>query len=161
MHVDPDQLNQFTSILTVELESAQKLDKILDKEHRALTSGDPEQILAAADDKQRQMQETLKFLTERNRFLQSLQLSPGKTGSEQFLDRLPADVPARALWQEIEALAHVLRDKNEINGGIVSLAQRHTRQALDILSGKMYSSDTYGKGGERQSGPSSPPIAKA
>ncbi|MCG8427492.1 MAG: flagellar protein FlgN [Chromatiales bacterium] len=161
MDVSADQIAQFTAILTSELESARQLNKILDREHQALTSGDPEQILVAADDKQHQMQETLKRLTERNRFLQTLNLPPGNKGAEQFVGFIPNDAPAHDLWGEIEELAKTLRDKNEVNGGIVSLAQRHTRQALDILSGKIYSGDTYGRGGERQSGPSAPPIAKA
>lgn len=161
MEVSAEQIRQIEHILTVELESAQKLDRILVKEHRALTNGDPEQILASADDKQKQMQETLKHLTERNRFLQTLNLSPGKAGIEKFLEALPADSSVGTLWRQLEQLANTLREHNEVNGGIVSLAQRHTRQALDILSGKLYSSDTYGPSGDRQSGPSAPPIAKA
>jgi flagellar biosynthesis/type III secretory pathway chaperone len=158
MATSSQQQEQLIHLLNAEMETARQLEPVLESEHDALSRGDAEAILSLSEEKRTVMERMQKQLAMRNRFLQSIGLPPGREGTEQMAvsgnDRLAA------AWQNLHQLIERLNQQNTINGGIVVLSHRFTRQAIDLLSGKQPNSDTYGPSGEQRSGTASISLAK-
>ena len=152
------QQDQLTHLLNAELATARQLEPVLEKEHDALSRGDAEAILALSEEKRLIMEGMQKQLAMRNRFLQSLGLPPGREGTEMLADKGNAQLTTA--WKNLHGLVERLNQQNTINGGIVILSHRFTRQAIDLLSGKRPDSDTYGPSGEQRSGATSISLAK-
>ncbi|OOZ37706.1 flagella synthesis protein FlgN [Solemya velesiana gill symbiont] len=155
MTLPEDQQQILANILSAEVATAKQLKQLLEREYKSLSSGKPDQILAVARDKETVLHQMQQHDIERERFLGSRQEQ-----SSTILDNLPPGSTAGKLWLELQELAVALHQQNAINGGMVNVGQRHTRQALDILSGKQHDGDTYGPGGEERRDASTDPLAK-
>lgn len=152
---------EITRLLSREIDCARILLQTLERENQALTRGEVEEIEAVSALKQQQMQQLQQLLLMRDRFLEHHDLTPGKPGTEQLLERFGQPDNARALWQDLQELAARLREQNEINGGIVALGHQHVRQALDLLTGRCSGNDTYGPAGNRHPARLQHSLAKA
>ena len=146
-------------LLSAELESSQKLLQLLEQEHQVLIKGDAEAIHAISRQKQVQIQLLGEQLLARDRFLATHQLPAGNEGAELFIEQSAESSEIKQCWNQIQQLATQLNDRNEVNGGIVALAQRHVRQALNILTCHTEQNSTYGPAGQR-SGRSPQSLAK-
>jgi len=155
------QPQQLAVLLSGEIACARDLLQILGREYQALTHAEADQIESLSAEKRRQMQQLQQRLLERDRFLLRQGLAPAKQGMEQLLKQASPLHDIHSLWEELQALAGRLREQNEINGGIVSLGQRHVQQALDLLTGRSSNGDTYGPAGGHRSAPVAQTLAKA
>ncbi|MCB1752185.1 MAG: flagellar protein FlgN [Gammaproteobacteria bacterium] len=151
---------RLSKLLAVELESARTLLHILEQEHQALVNGESEEISAISEQKQTHIKSFGEQLLLRDRFLTGHQLPTGSAGTDLFVEQVPADSELALRWRQMQELAVRLNDCNEINGGIVALAQRHVRQALNILTCHTEQNSTYGPAGQ-QMGRSPQSLAKA
>ena len=162
MAPDRQSLQHLSRLLGREIDCARELLQTLALEYQALTQADTDRIESVAADKRLQLQQLQQCLLEQDRLLQRL----GSTGAgPQGIERLLVQASPRdglhAQWEELRAVTRQLREQNEINGGIVSLGQRHVRQALELLTGRSSDGDTYGPGGGRRSTPAPKTLAKA
>ena len=151
----------FCRSLQEELKTGRELLQVIEQEHEFLIQGDPEEIEAASNQKRQRVQQLQRQVSERDQFLAQHSFPAGKEGMESLLQQTPPDSPARRYWQELQLLATMLQKQNEINGGILALGQRHIRQALEILTGQMGASLTYGPEGNHRPGCNSQSLVKA
>ena len=161
MPISSTQHQALSHLLSTELESARVLLRTLEQEFAALSRGDAESIAEATAEKQRQTLRMGQHLQMRDRFLSDNACSGGQQGTDALIAQLPVDAGAAILWRDLQQVALQLRDKNEINGGIIAHGQRHLRQAVAILSGQSVNGDTYGPQGNRCAGQPSQAFAKA
>ncbi|MES9964960.1 MAG: flagellar protein FlgN [Candidatus Sedimenticola sp. 20ELBAFRAG] len=160
MSLSTDQQQPLANLLSAELATANQLKSLLEQEYETLRSGNPDQIMAVAQEKESVLQRMRQHDRDRQRFIGRISIATGKESVSAVLESLPEGSPAQKLWHELQEVASALHQQNTINGGMVALGQRHTRQALDILSGKKHDGDTYGPGGEQRGGASTDPLAK-
>ena len=143
------EIQQLSELLSAELESACKLLALLEQEHQLLVKGEAEAIRSISEQKQAQIRQFNGQLLVRDRFLTVHQLPPGREGTDLFLQEIPQEESIRKCWSQIQKLAAELNDRNEVNGTIVALAQRHVRQALNLLTGRTDQSNTYSPAGQQ------------
>ncbi|MCB1867450.1 MAG: flagellar protein FlgN [Gammaproteobacteria bacterium] len=136
-------------LLSAELESTGKLLELLEQEHQLLVNGEAEEIRAISAQKQAQTMLLREQLLVRDRFLAAHRLPSGKEGTDLFIGQTDSDSAIRQCWSKVQALATQLNYRNEVNGGIVALAQRHVREALNILTCHTDQESTYGPAGQR------------
>ena len=156
----PGLADQFQRLLSAELGSAEQLMRVLEREHQLLIQGDADEIRAVSREKQTLVREMTQQLLVRDRFLERLGLPTGNEGAGRFIECADTAAGLQQIWQQIGRLAPQLHDQNEINGGIVAAAQRHVREALNILIDQNEQCPTYGPGGSA-AGRSPQSLAKA
>jgi flagella synthesis protein FlgN len=161
MRLSSDQQNRLAGLLAAELSETSRLQEILLREFNILGGNDPEQIGAISKEKLAQMQRMAQQLTARDDFLRELGLPKGKEGTDLLLQGLPRESELLERWAELLDIGKQLKQQNEINGNIVAVSQRQARQALDIISGKTGTPQTYGRGGETRSTTQQNSLAKA
>jgi flagella synthesis protein FlgN len=161
MRLSSDQKTRLSALLAAELSETTRLCEILQREFDILGGDDPERIGAVSKEKLAQMQRLAECLTQRDRFLTELGLPKGKEGTDRLLRGLPQESELAARWAELQELGGQMKKQNEVNGNIVAVSQRQVRQALDILSGKTDSPQTYGREGETRSTAQQNSLAKA
>jgi len=140
---------QLMQLLSAELERARNLHQTLEQERQILVKGDPSAIRSISEKKQAQISALGEQLLLRDRFLAAHQLPAGKEGTELFIKQMADGSGVEKCWNQIQQLAIELNDRNEVNGGIVALAQRHVHQALDILTCQTEKNPTYGPAGQQ------------
>ncbi|MCB1829592.1 MAG: flagellar protein FlgN [Gammaproteobacteria bacterium] len=140
---------QLLQMLAAERKTAGELLRLLEQEHRVLVQGEAEAIRSISLQKQAQINQLGEQLQQRDRFLAVRALPAGKAGTDLIVELLPADSEIDECWRQLQALAAQLNDRNEVNGGIVALAQRHVRQALNILTCHTEQNTTYGPAGQQ------------
>lgn len=161
MRLSSDQQDTLAGLLAEELSEASRLQDILQREFTALGGDDPEQIGAISKEKLAQMQRLAQQLSKRDSFLKEIGLPNGTEGTDRLLRGLPPDGKLAKQWAELRKSGEQLKKQNEINGNIVTVSQRQVRQALDVLSGKTGSPQTYGREGETRSTAQQNSLAKA
>lgn len=160
MTLSADQQNRLSQLISAELACARTLADILRREQAALKSADPDRVLEISREKQQAVEQMQRCSRQREQQLASY----GITGDAAAIDRVLqacSDSVCADLWRQLGEKAGDLREKNEINGGILALSQRHNKQALDLLSGRTRSRNTYGAGGQHQADQTGHSLAKA
>ncbi|MES9855288.1 MAG: flagellar protein FlgN [Sedimenticola sp.] len=147
MEITTTQINHFVGLLSVELQCAEKLLTLLEQEHQALTGADPDRIIAISEQKQSLVEQMQQHLANRQGFLKRLGLSGDREGVDILLASQPEGGEAQTLWQQLMDMATQMSDKNQVNGGIITLGHRHVRQTLGILTGHNSDNDTYSPNG--------------
>lgn len=160
MHSTASQ-QRLSQLLQNELVHTRQLLAILVEEYEALRKPSAEQITDISKKKLACLQEFERHTSARGRFLAEQGRPPTKAATEDLVRSCPQDSPIHDQWLELQSLAEQAQEQNEINGGIITLSQKHTRMALDILSGKDLTSDTYGPGGASRSDAAPHTLAKA
>lgn len=161
VHLSTEQQQQLSRLLKTELEVGQRLLEILEEEHQALSSRQPERITELSETKLNQLKLFEGQMSQREHFLQSLGLSQDKELINKLLQTPNCHPTLAQQWLELKQLANSLQRQNEINGGIVALSQRHIAMALDVLTGQDSSTPTYGRSGKTSGGKTSGRLAKA
>ncbi len=161
MRTSTEQQQKLAGLIKTELGMASNLQEILQREFDILSGGSPEQIEAISREKLAQMQQLTQQLAIRDQLLTVLRLPPGNEGTNKLIRQLPQEHELHTLWEQLQQLSTELQRQNTINGGIVAIGQRHTRQALDMLQGKNSVPETYGPGGESRTDAIPQSLAKA
>ncbi len=150
MILDNEARQELQLLLSAELRCACELQRTLDREHAVLLKGDAQSIQEITVEKQQQMQRLQEQIILRDQLLQKLSLPMGMEGLQKLPALFPEESKISSQLDELQQTARGLKEKNEINGGLVTLGYRHVQQALDLLVGKSGSDTTYGpKGGHR------------
>ncbi len=160
MEMTNAQISHLTRLLNTELQCANGLISLLEREHQALTGSDPEQIIAISEEKQTRLGQMQQHLADRQGFLGSLGLKGDRETVEALLHQQTNADTLQQTWQQLMTTATRLSNNNQVNGGIITLGHRHIKEALGILTGHNSSNDTYGPEG-RQGDPTSRSLAKA
>jgi flagellar biosynthesis/type III secretory pathway chaperone len=150
MQLTPEQREALASLISSELEMANAMLELLQHEHTALTSEDPESIKTASQQKLEHMQLMEQNIGQRNLFLQRLGLSADEQGIEEAVTAAGQNNQLTTNWNSLKETAKELQKQNEVNGGIIAIGQRRVKQALDILSGKENLTGTYSQQGETE-----------
>lgn len=150
MQLTPEQREALASLINSELEMANTMLELLQHEHTALTSEDPERIKTVSRQKLEHMQLMEQNIGQRNLFLQRLGLSADEQGIEEAVTAAGQNNQLNTNWNSLKETAKELQKQNEINGGIIAIGQRRVKQALDILSGKENLTGTYSQQGETE-----------
>jgi flagellar biosynthesis/type III secretory pathway chaperone len=161
MKLSPEQQHQLIDLLRLELTQADQLQQILEREFQALGAKDPDLINEISRNKLAQMRQLEQQLQQRGRFLATLGIQPSKEGVDRLIHDLPGGDPLAGLWRRLLETGTRLQRQNEINGSLVTQAQRHTKRALDILCGRLDLPSTYGPEGEARTGITPNSLAKA
>ncbi|MEW7981324.1 MAG: flagellar protein FlgN [gamma proteobacterium symbiont of Phacoides pectinatus] len=156
----PEQLRALQRLLGEELEAVEEMARVLSEEYRALSGGEPQEISAATEHKREALDRLARRSTQRGRFLRAAGLPVTDRALADRLRGTPASNVLLELLHRLQQGLEEVRRQNRINGGIVSLGQRHARQAIGILSGRSRESDTYGPRGEQRNGADPNPLAK-
>lgn len=143
-----EHLRALTQLLTKQTTYAQQLLEKLQQEHSVLTSNKTEQLDQVVAEKQQLMKQLENSMTQVNTLLIEHKFSANKTGLDSLLQTLPANTPLHRQWEKLQELAITCQENNDINCGIVTLKQRHIRQAIDILKGNPSNETVYDKQGE-------------
>ncbi|MCW8906400.1 MAG: flagellar protein FlgN [Sedimenticola sp.] len=157
MALSADQQQQLSQLVSAEYACAQSLLELLQKEQQILKSADADALESISQEKQQLVIRMHRQARQREQLVDRLQAGGD---INELLKTLSGSEPAR-LWQQLGEIAARLQQQNEINGGMVALNQRHTRQALDILCGRSGNREIYGARGEYRQMESGKPLAKA
>lgn len=157
MQLSAEQQQQLSRTLSAEYACAQSLLELLQKEQRILKTEDAEALNSISKDKQQLVIRMHRHSREREQMVNRLQ----PDGNTNDLLKNRPEHELKQLWKQLGEIAIELQQQNEINGGMVALNQRHTRQALDILCGRSGDREIYGARGEYRQMESGKPLAKA
>ena len=161
MKPSANQIKTLSHLLQSQAACLKELLKTLKQEHEVLSSGDVDTLLTTTEEKQQLLHKLELHMSGVTGFLCDEGLGTDMAAIPELLEQLPANSPLQKLWPALQQLSSRCQDQNEINGGIVTLNQRHTREALNILKGNQSAGDTYGKQGTTNSSASSGTLAKA
>lgn len=125
---------------------AERLLELLVAERAALRAGDAGEIESIAGRKL-VLVDALETLAERQRCLlgEAGLATPGDLAGHPALADLAAE------WARVQDRLRRCRDANRVNGGIVDLSQRFTRQVLGYLNGVPQGATLYGPSGQTRS----------
>ena len=161
MKPSADQIKSLSRLLLSEATCLKQLLKTLKQEHEVLISGDVDALLKTTENKQQLLHKLECHMDSVNGFVRKEGLGVDIAALQEVIEKLPANNPLQKQWLTLQQLSKECQDQNEINGGIVTLNQRHTREALNILKGNQSTGDTYGKQGTANSSALSGTLAKA
>lgn len=152
-------------LLRQEIACARELVHSLDQEYAALVQRDVTLLDTIVPEKRKAVA-ALESLGRRRETLLAGQDPPAKTAgtpSNNGEDGNPFNGEAHltGLWNELRSLAQQCRDKNRINGSIVEVGYRQSRQALDILHGVTASSELYDRTGRTTQAARKNPLVQA
>jgi flagella synthesis protein FlgN len=135
--------------LGAELAKVREFLALLEREQTLLTRADTEALLPLIDTKSALSSELAEFSLARESHLQALQLPPGRTGVQAWLDRNGSPIE-RNSWQELLGLAAKVRVLNETNGKLITLHMQKNQQAFNALMMAANRAMTYGPDGQQQ-----------
>lgn len=159
MTVSPQQLH---SILQQQQDAAQKLLKILAREHDCLSSRDFQSIETILAEKQQCMASIESLGQALLGSLRRLSAAPKpKIGALLKQVDPQGALKLAPLWHQVEELLAQCRKNNSTNGKIIALSQRQVQNALSILRhGEAVAAPCYTPTGAQTAGRSSRTLGK-
>lgn len=123
------------SVLESEVECVRELLRSLDAEYDALAEKQTTELEEIVRKKQETILQLESISRQREELFASIEgLSvDGNDGKKHY--QFNGNKQLITLWNELVDVAELCRNKNRINGGIVDLVTRQSRQALDLLHG--------------------------
>jgi len=148
MAMSPGQ--QLRSVLQSELNVATQLAELLLAEREALALSDIETINNINTKKQPLIMKLEQHSRQRDALLMSSGFPSGKQGLQAFIDNQSEEdaVALNQLIKTLKAVAINCRQRNQVNGGIVSINRQYLQRAISVLRGRDPESSAYGPGGE-------------
>lgn len=132
----------FAATVHASLHGLNELKPLLEQEQQALTGRDAERVERIAADKLALLRQLEQSVQARDRLQTAAGVGPGIDGGRRLVLAV-ADDALQSDWNALDALAHEVARLNEDNGRLVQQAQRDTRNALGILTGRSAQDDTY------------------
>jgi|SRR5690554_5342699 len=141
---------QLSSVLQSELNVATQLAELLDAESKALAVSDIDLINAINNKKQPLIVKLEQHGRQREAVLVSTGFPAGKAGLDAFVDNQPAEdgLALNQLLNTLKTVAKACQQRNQVNGGIVSINRQYLQRAISVLRGRDPESSAYGPGGE-------------
>lgn len=159
MTITPQQLR---SLLQQQRDTTHKLLQILAEEHAALSGNDLQDLETILAAKQQFMAQLEASSQEYLELSGRLSASP-KTGITILLKQCDPQGAwgLEPLWRQVEKLLSQCRQKNNVNGKIITLSHRHIQRALEILRhGELGAEPCYSPTGTRPSAAFSRTLGK-
>lgn len=128
---------QLRSVLQSELNIARQLAELLNTEREALALSDIDAINQINQQKQPLIMKLEQHGRQRDGLLNATGFPTGKQGLEAFIENQTED-DATALKQLISTLkiaAQHCQQRNQVNGGIVSINRQYLQRAISVLRG--------------------------
>jgi len=150
MDSSPESQSALLRILSHEIEQAQRLLELLQREYQLLQSAPGKLLEELLAEKRLRLETVEASVGEHHRFLQHHGLACDRRGTLDFIDAC-GNPGLTETWQRFDSLLRECQKQNQINGGAVTLNQRQTKQMLDILFGLGEGNKTYGPSGESRS----------
>ncbi len=161
MNADSRAVSRLRALLEKEVAGMEGMIRILEEENSALLSRTAEQLEQATAAKNRHI-DTLKQLErEREVLFDFLEI---KGDTRQIHHRLESDFGDDSLgelWQQLLSLGQECRELNRLNGATVELGYRHVSQALQLVSGRSNSPESYDPRGKRRENTASRLLGQA
>ena len=156
-----EHLQALTELLTEQTIHVQQLLEKLRQEHSVLSSGETERLDQIVTEKKSLILLIDSSMEGVNRLLSEQGFTANKAGLDSLLQTLPDSTPLHRQWEKLQHFVAACQEKSDINSGIVTLKQRHVRQAIDILKGNPSNENIYDKQGEVGSGSTLNSFTKA
>ncbi len=142
--MDPESLKgPFRATIEASVSELRVLRDILHSEGAALTGGDVEALEQAVRQKTECLAQLEHSVRAREQMQQQLGLPPGLPGTEQYLRAHCSPDELGETWRDLLALSREVAELNIHNGKLALAGERHTREALGILTGRPTTPDTY------------------
>lgn len=134
MTLPDNKLQEIEQVFLREIDGARLLLKALEIEHDALAKHHTESLEVAVREKQERIHQ-LELISKKREALLAPLISTSGDANENKLYQFDGNRQLISLWHQLVDIAEKCRETNRINGSIVELASRQTREALDILQG--------------------------
>jgi flagella synthesis protein FlgN len=120
-------------------------------------SPQPELLDTITANKRQLLSQLEQFNQQCGQVLATEKLPNNRDGFKAYFQRAEAEgLPTTETfknWSQIQLLCSECKALNEQNGASIELLAQHTKRSLDILKGKPFSSNTYGRDGITKSDP--------
>lgn len=148
MAMSPGQ--QLRSVLQSELNVASQLAELLAAEREALALSALDTINEINTKKQPLIMKLEHHGRQRDALLMSSGFPSGKQGLEAFIDNQSEEeaIGLNQLIKNLKVVAKNCQQRNQVNGGIVSINRQYLQRAISVLRGRDPESSAYGPGGE-------------
>lgn len=130
-------LTSLEAVLDQQLQAAQNLARVLDKESAAIKNRDAEALNDIAPLKLEGL-ETLETLEKARLAFASDDAQQKKTAQGS---------PNDPLWNQVIDVIRVCDRKNQLNGAMLALRQQHIQRAMDLITNRDAESVTYAPDG--------------
>ena len=148
-------------LLEKEVAAMESMIRTLEEEARALLSHTAEQLERATKTKNAHF-DTLKQLeAEREALFDALQLKGDNRQILLMLERDFDDARLGKLWQQLLSLGQECRELNRLNGMTIELGYHHVSQALQLVSGRPGTPESYDPRGKKHEGGASRLLGQA
>lgn len=154
-------VEQLTALLNADFTELEQLECVLDKEKTSLQQRDRLTIDKLASQKQQIIQSIEQRAKQKAALLAS---SPLKIRPGQIRDKLAAlnNPKLLALWDQTTAKLDACKQRNQVNGAIISHSLLRTGRLMNILRGHSSTpTTTYGQTGKARNYGGSTSIARA
>ncbi len=151
----------FLGILDSEIEQAGRLLELLRTEYSLLQKGSPQALQDLLEEKTQQLKRVEAAVAAHNHFLEQHGMSTDRQGTESLIQQSSDEEHLSQTWQRFSELLEECHKQNVVNGGAITLNQRHVTQTLDILRGLGQRDKTYGPSGETKPNSTSKSLGKA
>lgn len=126
---------RFHDCLAADIQSAQSLLELMDREHQALSERKLEQLQPMLDEKQLLLANLAQNANARSQILARLGLQADASGFQQFASQSSNSVELTRLHEQLEALFNQCQTSNLRNGRLIRANQVSVGQALNIIRG--------------------------
>lgn len=141
--------HELQGIIEQQIESAQKLVDLLERERTALEGKDPDLIASVVSEKQTLLTALSQLEIERERMLASLGIDNTPEAFEQYIQQSGSGNQLSSRLEELKTVLDSCFQMNRVNGGIAELSYHYLSHSLAILRGgegqNETTYDTHGK----------------
>ncbi|GAB4175088.1 MAG: flagellar protein FlgN [Rhodocyclaceae bacterium] len=128
--------------------------RLLEREQGFLGTGEVDRLAVLAEEKAAAFSRLAAIGRRRAETLIGAGFGGRPEAFQGWLERLPADSPARARWKGLREAAARAHEMNRRNGELVRMRLAHNRQALNLLLALSDQAALYGPDGQAQPRPS-------
>jgi flagellar biosynthesis/type III secretory pathway chaperone len=145
-------LAPFATAVADTLRHLEALQPLLEREHEALHGREPQTLNAVIREKLEVLGRLEAAMRGIETLLQRAGLRGGGAGGDALLERLPHPDELGEQWRRLKTRAAEVDRLNARNGSLTKQAQRSTRTALSILTGRQTTDPSYDRRGRDQGG---------
>lgn len=137
-----------TDYLAKEIEAAQRLLQLLEQEEAHLVSADVDGLSAVIGEKANIAIQMSELAKRRHAVLVAAGFEASEAGMQAWLNTMAATAAANRTWQELLSLAESGKERNRINGLLITQQLACNQNALNALQGTPQGGGVYGPNGQ-------------
>ena len=132
-----------------ELETAQRLLQLLEQEETHLVNADVDRLSMVIEEKANAAMQMSELAKLRHTLLGSAGFEASDAGMQAWLNSAAAPAPALNTWKELLALAESGKERNRVNGLLITQQLACNQNALNVLQGVPQGGSVYGPNGQQ------------